>query len=368
MISLNEVSKRYEGGTSMPAVDDLSLEVVDGEICVLVGPSGCGKTTTLRMINRLIEPTSGQLFIDGRDILSMNAVELRRGIGYVIQQGGLFPHRRVEDNVAVVPRLLGWDKQRTKQRVAELLDLVGLPAADYARRYPHELSGGERQRVGVARALGADPPVMLMDEPFGAVDPVTRLRLQDLLLDLQTKIKKTIVMVTHDIDEAARLGDRIAVLSKGGHLEQYATPPEILGRPATPFVAEFVGKDRDVKRLAVVDVKEDDLIHPVTCKENDPIADVAAKVYEAEVPFAVVVKDGYAQGWVKPARPFSGTVGEHLRPFHARIPLGTSLHDALALLLQHDAPAIPVFNGNDYLGLLTFDNLHVAMRRSLPDS
>jgi osmoprotectant transport system ATP-binding protein len=340
--------------------------VVDGEICVLIGPSGCGKTTTLRMINRLIEPSGGQIFIDGRDILSMDAVELRRGIGYVIQQGGLFPHRRVGDNVAVVPRLLGWDKARVQRRVTELLDLVDLPAADYARRYPHELSGGERQRVGVARALGADPPVLLMDEPFGAVDPITRLRLQNMLIDLQSQIKKTIVMVTHDIDEAAKLGDRIAVLSKGGHLEQYATPPEILGRPATPFVAEFVGDDRGVKRLAVVDVKEDDLIHPATCTPDLPLADVRHLIQGSELPWAVVVKDGVAQGWVKPEESLSGTVGDHMHRFVSRIPLGTSLRNALAVLLQHDAPAIPVFNGNDYLGLLTFENLHVAMRRSLP--
>jgi osmoprotectant transport system ATP-binding protein len=333
-----------------------------------VGPSGCGKTTTLRMINRLIEPSGGKIFIDGRDVLAMDAVELRRGIGYVIQQGGLFPHRRVEDNVAVVPRLLGWDKARTKARVEELLDLVGLPAADYARRYPHELSGGERQRVGVARALGADPPVLLMDEPFGAVDPVTRQRLQNLLLDLQKKIKKTIVMVTHDIDEAAKLADRIAVLSKGGHLEQYATPPEVLGRPASTFVAEFVGEDRGVKRLAVVDVKEDDLIDPTTCRRSDSLADVAAAVRDTALPWAVVVDDGVVAGWVKPEPPYAGTVASQLKPFRSRIPLGTSLRVALAELLQHDAPAIPVFNGNRYLGVLTFDNLHTAMRRPLgPD-
>jgi len=365
MISLVEVSKRYGPGDA--AVDGLSLEVVDGEVCVLVGPSGCGKTTTLRMINRLIEPSGGQLFIDGRDVLSMDAVELRRGIGYVIQQGGLFPHRRVEDNVATVPRLLGWDKQKTKARVNELLDLVGLPANDYARRYPHELSGGERQRVGVARALGADPPVLLMDEPFGAVDPVTRLRLQTLLLDLQREIKKTIVMVTHDIDEAAKLADRIAVLSKGGHLEQYATPPEILGRPATPFVAQFVGEDRGVKRLAVVDVKADDLIHPLTCRRDQSVAEVAEAVHGSAQPWAVVVDDGLAAGWLRPEPPFAGTVGDHLRPFATRVPLGASLHTALAVLLQHDAPAVPVFNGNDYLGLLTFENVHAAMRRSLPE-
>jgi osmoprotectant transport system ATP-binding protein len=364
MISLDAVTKRYDNGPA--AVDGLTLEVVDGELCVLVGPSGCGKTTTLRMINRLIEPTGGHIFIDGRDVLGMNAVELRRGIGYVIQQGGLFPHRRVEDNVAVVPRLLGWDKNKVRDRVRELLDLVGLDHDQYARRYPHELSGGERQRVGVARALGADPPVLLMDEPFGAVDPVTRQRLQNLLLDLQKEIKKTIVMVTHDIDEAAKLADRIAVLSVGGHLEQYATPPEILGQPGTPFVAEFVGEDRGVKRLAVVDVKEDDLVNPPICRPGQSMADVAEMMHGTAQDWAITLSDGVVEGWVKPEPPYEGTVGEHLRPFPARIPLGTSLRVALAELLQHDAPAIPVFNGNRYLGMLTFERLHAAMRRSLP--
>ena len=208
---------------------ELSFTVPDGELCVLVGPSGCGKTTTLRMINRLIEPSGGRILIDGTDVLQIDPVELRRNIGYVIQQGGLFPHRRVADNVATVPRLLGWDRARVEARVKELLDLVGLDPDQYGRRFPHELSGGERQRVGVARALGGDPPVLLMDEPFGAVDPITRQRLQQQFLDLQAELKKTIVFVTHDIEEATKLGDRIAVLSKGGVLEQYDTPSEVLG-------------------------------------------------------------------------------------------------------------------------------------------
>ena len=227
MIKLEAVSKDYGGGNI--AVADLSLEIGDGELAVLVGPSGCGKTTTLRMINRLIEPTSGRILIGGENVLTKNPVQMRRGIGYVIQQGGLFPHRRVFDNVAVVPRLLGWDAARVQRRVNELLELVGLDPQSYGRRFPHELSGGERQRVGVARALGADPPVLLMDEPFAAVDPVTRQRLQNQFLDLQKQLKKSIVFVTHDIDEAAKLGDRIAVLSKGAVLEQYDTPAEVLG-------------------------------------------------------------------------------------------------------------------------------------------
>jgi osmoprotectant transport system ATP-binding protein len=205
-----------------------------------------------------------------------------------------------------------------------------------------------------------------MDEPFGAVDPITRQRLQNLLLELQQKIKKTIVMVTHDIDEAAKLADRIAVLSVGGHLEQYATPPEILGQPGSPFVAEFVGEDRGVKRLAVVDVKEDDLVNPPICRPGQSMADVAEMVHGTTQDWAITLSDGVVEGWVKPESPYEGTVGEHLRPFPARIPLGTSLRVALAELLQHDAPAIPVFNGNRYLGMLTFERLHAAMRRSLP--
>jgi osmoprotectant transport system ATP-binding protein len=260
VITLDRVTKRYSADYA--AVTELSFTVPDGELCVLVGPSGCGKTTTLRMINRLIEPSGGRILIDGTDVLKMDPVELRRDIGYVIQQGGLFPHRRVADNVATVPRLLGWDKDRTEARVRELLELVRLDPAQYGRRFPHELSGGERQRVGVARALGGDPPVLLMDEPFGAVDPVTRLLLQQQLLDLQADLKKTIVFVTHDIEEAARLGDRLAVLSKGGVLEQYDTPAEVLGRPATAFVSDFVGSDRGVRRLAVMRVEIEDLIQP----------------------------------------------------------------------------------------------------------
>src|ERR1700727_564271 len=234
MISLERVEKRYADGTV--AVAELSFTVPDGELCVLVGPSGCGKTTTLRMINRLIEPSGGRILIDGTDVLKIDPVQLRRSIGYVIQQGGLFPHRRVADNVATVPRLLGWDRTRVDARVRELLELVELDPDRYGKRFPHELSGGERQRVGVARALGGDPPALLMVEPFGAVDPITRQRLQQQFIDLQAALKKTIVFVTHDIEEATKLGDRIAVLSKGGVLEQCDTPSEVLGRPATVFV------------------------------------------------------------------------------------------------------------------------------------
>ena len=287
MISLEQVEKRYADGTV--AVAELSFTVPDGELCVLVGPSGCGKTTTLRMINRLIEPSSGRILFDGTDVLKMDPVELRRGIGYVIQQGGLFPHRRVADNVATVPRLLGWDKARIEARVRELLDLVGLDPGEYGRRFPHELSGGERQRVGVARALAGDPPVLLMDEPFGAVDPVTRQRLQQQFIELQAELKKTIVFVTHDIEEAATLGDRIAVLSKGGVLEQYDTPAEVLGRPATGFVADFVGADRGVRRLAVMHIQAGDLFQPPEVDPGRTMSEARAAVAGSDSRWAVVV-------------------------------------------------------------------------------
>src|SRR5207244_2150343 len=231
MLRLQSVGKRYG---SRWAVEDLSLEIGDGELTVLIGPSGCGKSTTLKMVNRLVEPTSGRIYLNDEDVTDVNPVRLRRRMGYVIQQVGLFPHETVAGNAATVPRLLGWDRRRVRQRVDELLDLVGLPPAEFRDRYPDQLSGGQRQRVGVARALAADPPVLLMDEPFGAIDPIARDRLQGEFLRLQGELKKTVVFVTHDIDEAVRLGDRIAVLRQGGVLEQYASPADVLGRPAPP--------------------------------------------------------------------------------------------------------------------------------------
>ena len=256
MITFDRVTKRYG---DVDAVHELSLEVPSGEIVIFVGPSGCGKTTSLKMINRLIEPTSGVISIDGHDTAHVDVNELRRSIGYVIQQIGLFPHYTVAENVATVPRLEKWDKQRIAARVEELLDLVGLPAADYAKRLPAELSGGERQRVGVARALAVDPNILLMDEPFGAIDPIARERLQNELLRLQQVVRKTIVFVTHDIDEATRLGDRVALFSKGGHLQQYATPAEMLAHPANDFVADFLGEGRMVRRLSLITVRDIEL-------------------------------------------------------------------------------------------------------------
>ena len=253
MIEFRQVSKTYPG-SEKPVVNDLSFEVPEGEICVLVGPSGCGKTTSMRMVNRLIEITEGEILIDGEPNTAMSGTQLRRKIGYAIQQIGLFPHRTIADNIGTVPNLLGWDKSRIKDRVNGLLELVGLSPDDYRARYPAELSGGQQQRVGVARALAADPPIMLMDEPFGAVDPITRERLQDEFLRIQGDIKKTIVFVTHDIDEAIKLGNKIAILKQGGILAQYDTPETILANPDSEFVASFVGTDRILKRLSLVKV------------------------------------------------------------------------------------------------------------------
>jgi osmoprotectant transport system ATP-binding protein len=277
-ITLENIGKTYPDGTV--AVGDFSLEVRAGELAVLIGPSGCGKSTILRMINRLIEPTRGRILIDGRNVLEQDSNELRRHIGYVIQNVGLFPHQNIRTNIGTVPRLLGWDRARIAARADELLELVGLDPVRYAKRYPHELSGGQRQRVGVARALAADPKVLLMDEPFSAVDPIARGRLQEEFLRLQETVRKTIVMVTHDIDEAVRLGDRIAVLAEGGVLRQYAPPAELLSRPATPAVGDFVGTDRGIRRLAVTPVR--DAMRPLTDGPADrPSVAASGTLYDA---------------------------------------------------------------------------------------
>jgi osmoprotectant transport system ATP-binding protein len=370
MLVLDKVSKRYGDGTW--AVDHLDLEVSSGELCVLVGPSGCGKTTTLKMVNRLVEPTSGRILFDDVDISTVDPVALRRRMGYVIQQAGLFPHLRVAENVATIPRLLGWDKARTRARVHELLELVGLDPDLYARRYPHELSGGQQQRVGVARALGGDPPVLLMDEPFGALDPIARGRLQAEFLGLQEKLNKTIIFVTHDIEEAITLGDRIAILRQGGILEQYDSPAELLGHPATPFVADFVGADRGLRRLAVTPIEVTDLQTPPMLSPDTPMAAARAAVAASDSHWAVVVDAaGRLVGWVEPdalsdeTAAGAGTVADHTRPLEAKVSLDQSLKAAFADMLQHDAGWVAVLDHDRYLGVLTPDALHAALRRSV---
>ncbi len=300
MISLQDVTKQYPDGTV--AVHELTLEIDEGVICALVGPSGCGKTTTMRMINRLIEPTGGTIRVAGEDVTSLDIQELRRRIGYVIQNSGLFPHYTVRKNVGTVCRLLGWDRQKIAARVDEMLELVDLEPDTFGDRYPHQLSGGQKQRVGVARALAADPPVMLMDEPFGAVDPIARERLQDEFLALHARVRKTVVLVTHDIDEAAKLGDRIAVLKQGGFLEQYDRPAAVLGFPTSDFVADFVGSDRAVKRLRVSPIPlaalSDETVKPgpgvIDVAQDASLYDLLAAVLQAESSLARITPGGQA--------------------------------------------------------------------------
>ncbi|MGH3386811.1 MAG: betaine/proline/choline family ABC transporter ATP-binding protein [Nocardioidaceae bacterium] len=289
-IDLVDVTKRYPGQQTA-AVDNVSMKIPAGEIVVFVGPSGCGKTTTMKMINRLIEPTGGQILIDGDNVIERDPDQLRRHVGYVIQSGGLFPHMSVADNIGLVPGLLKWDKQKTKARADELLDLVGLDPAQYRDRYPRQLSGGQQQRVGVARALAADPPVLLMDEPFGAVDPITRARLQDELLRLQEELSKTIVFVTHDFDEAVKLGDRIAVLAEGSRIVQYDTPAEILASPADDYVSEFVGAGAALKQLTLTRVRDVDLDQAVTVPVGGDTADAIRRARDAGREHVVVLDD-----------------------------------------------------------------------------
>jgi osmoprotectant transport system ATP-binding protein len=366
LIRLDRVSKRYPNG--QVAVHELSLEVDDGEICVLVGPSGCGKTTTMRMINRLIEPTSGRIELDGDDVTKMNPVELRRRIGYVIQQVGLFPHQTIATNIATVPRLLGWPKAKINARVDELLTLVGLEPARFRDRYPRQLSGGQSQRVGVARALGADPPVLLMDEPFGAIDPINREHLQDEFLRLQSEVKKTVVFVTHDVEEAVKLGDRIAIMQEGGYLAQYDTPAEILGSPASEFVADFVGADRALKRLKVTGFDLSDLEHPLVLPVDLDLAAARARLDADALDFAVVLDDDRRlRGYLARSRADGdGRVGDRLQRLEAWVHIGETLKDALGQMLLYDAGWVAVLDADDrFLGVLTPEALYQATRRSL---
>jgi osmoprotectant transport system ATP-binding protein len=368
VISFEHVGKRYPDGTV--AVDDLSFEVAEGELVTLVGPSGCGKTTTMKMVNRLIEPTSGRILLDGEDIASVEPVRLRRRIGYVIQQVGLFPHKTVLENTATVPALLGWPRAKRKARAAELLDLVGLDPARYGDRYPDRLSGGQRQRVGVARALAADPPVLLMDEPFGAVDPVVREHLQNEFLKLQEQVRKTVLFVTHDIEEAVRLGDRMAVYGDG-RIEQFDPPAKVLGAPASAYVADFVGADRGLKRLSVTPIEASDLEQPPVVRLDDRLTQAAARMAADDARWAVVLDDaGALHGWVSAAAVAKagdddGPVSGQARRMEAWLPVGAPLRQAFSVMLQHDAGWIAVLDGDRFLGVLTPARLHEALRRSI---
>ncbi len=364
MIRLDGVSKKYEDGTV--AVHELDLDVPEGETVVLIGPSGCGKSTTLKMVNRLIEPTSGRILLQGEDVTHVDPVKLRRRMGYVIQQTGLFPHQTIAANVATVPKLLGWDRKRVDARVLELLELVGLEPNRFAKRYPHQLSGGQRQRVGVARALAADPPVLLMDEPFGAVDPIVRERLQGEFIRLQREVRKTVLFVTHDLDEAVRMGDRIAVFSEGGHLEQYDAPSRLLGSPATDFVASFVGSDRGLKRLSVTLLEASDLEHPPVVHLTDRVAEATRTLRAADARWGVVLDDDDSlHGWVSADETGDGTVADRARRMEAWVPVGANLKMAFAEMLQHDAGWVAVLDGDRYVGVLTPATLHEALRRSV---
>ncbi|MFF2380514.1 betaine/proline/choline family ABC transporter ATP-binding protein [Streptomyces sp. NPDC058108] len=364
MIRFEQVTKRYPDGTT--AVDGLSFEVAEGELVTLVGPSGCGKTTTMMMVNRLIEPTAGRILVDGEDVAAVDPVRLRRRIGYVIQQVGLFPHRTVLDNTATVPTLVGWKRAKARARAAELLDLVGLDPTTYGSRYPDQLSGGQRQRVGVARALAADPPVLLMDEPFGAVDPVVREQLQDEFLRMQASVRKTVLLVTHDIEEAVRLGDRIAVYGQG-RIEQFDTPGAVLGTPATPYVAEFVGADRGLKRLSVTEIEPDDLEQPPVARMDEPAAEAAARLRPGNARWAVVLDaEDELHGWVGADElAGGGSVGDHVHRMNAWVPVGAPLKQAFGVMLQHDAGWVAVLEGARFLGVLTPAKLHEALRRSV---
>lgn len=357
MIRLEHVSKVF-AGTEAPAVGDLTFEVGRGEILTLVGPSGCGKTTTLKMINRIIEPTSGSIWVDGQEATAMEPFELRRSIGYVIQQIGLFPHRTIAQNIGTVPELIGWEQARIDERVSELIDLVGLEP-EMLQRYPGELSGGQQQRVGVARALAADPPVLLMDEPFGAVDPIVRARLQEELLILQEKVNKTIVFVTHDIDEAIRLGDRICILNVGGVLEQIGEPAAVLSDPANQFVDDFIGGERGLKRLGLMPIGHADLDPgPMVAPDADAQAAVEAMDrYHTE--WAGVLDGDRLAGWVgRDDLDGVETVAEvGLRPFERTVDCTDSLRTALDIVVRsHERVAVVVEEG-EYLGILDLESI-----------
>ncbi len=366
-IRLEDLTKVYPGQTE-PAVDRVNLVIPAGEIVVFVGPSGCGKTTTLRMINRLIEPTSGRIVVDDEDVTHINPDQLRRRMGYAIQKTGLFPHMTIRDNIATVPQLVGWDRDRIDARVHDLLDLVGLPPETYRDRYPKELSGGQQQRVGVARAMAADPPVMLMDEPFGATDPITRERLQNEFLRIQSEIGKTIVFVTHDIDEAIKMGDRIAILGAQSSIQQYDTPEHILTSPANDFVSDFIGSGASLKRLNLSRVRDIQAREPVKATWDTPITEMKRRLDESDASSLLVVdEDNRPQRWltmrdlnrVSAERPV-----QHCgQPVVAFVEPQATLADALDEMLTSNGACAVVVDGKQRLqGIVDIDDIYGTIR------
>lgn len=364
-IELVDVVKRYSG-QDQAAVDELSLTVPAGEIVMFVGPSGCGKTTSLKMVNRLIEPSSGKILINGEDITTKDPTKLRRTIGYVIQGGGLMPHMTVAENVALVPGLLNWEKKRIQSRVDELLDMTGLDPKIYRDRYPRELSGGQQQRVGVARGLAADPPVVLMDEPFGAVDPITRQRLQDELLSIQEDLHKTIVCVTHDIDEAIKLGDRILILQQGAEIAQYDTPENVLGAPANDFVADFIGAGSRLKQLSLLRVSDLPLTQPVTCRVGESADEVTRRVQEAGERAVIILDDkDRPREWVF-LRSLHGqdTVPLPEKELQTVIDQRSTLADALDSMLSSSHAGAMVTHRGRYIGVISYDAVTEHLRNA----
>ncbi|MBF6443285.1 ATP-binding cassette domain-containing protein [Nocardia farcinica] len=369
-IRLDGVVKRYKGQDT-PAVRRLDLEIEAGQMVAFVGPSGCGKTTTLKMINRLIEPTEGRIFIGDRDVTREDPDKLRQSIGYVIQSGGLFPHWSVAKNIGAIPRVLGWDRKRIAERTEYLLDLVGLDPAEFADRLPKDMSGGQQQRVGVARALAADPPVLLMDEPFGAVDPITRARLQDSLIAIQHELGKTIVVVTHDFEEATKLGDKVLILSQGGHIEQYAAPEEILTNPATPFVEEFVGSGAKLAYLTVSRVRDVPYDEVVTARIGEPAQEVIRRARAAGQTWVVVVDSaGRPRSWPSlselASKPEVSDYLDRRLPVVAR---SSTLNDALDAMLATSQGATLVTDGRGaVVGSLSIDAVTEVIRDKLAES
>jgi osmoprotectant transport system ATP-binding protein len=343
MIRLERVTKIY-AGSNLPAVDNVDLDIPEGQICILIGSSGCGKTTLMRMMNRLISITAGVIRINGENVMDMDAIALRRGIGYAIQQIGLFPHLTVYDNIATVPRLLKWEKKRIDDRVDMLLDLMQLEPHTFRHRYPRELSGGQAQRIGVARAMATDPPVMLMDEPFGAIDPINREVLQDEFLKIQARLKKTVVFVTHDIHEAVKMGDKIALLN-AGRLVQFGTPEDLLVRPKNAFVKDFVGSDRALKRLDLMRVKDAMMTNPVHCHYNDPGVKILERMLENDLTYLLVVDENHKfRGYVnmEDLRGHRGKIEDVTRPMTLIVTPDQNLKDALSKMLTYDMGIVVV--------------------------